>query len=195
MGVSQRACSFSRNLKQARWKAIRNASKRDVRVGSPESLFGENRTAQRQILNHVSGAFDFRHEISRSSAQTRCALCRERQSRNAGGLSSGIDLALRVVERYYGREVAEKTAYDMEYQGQGWMNPDSNQMYATHLVSTTEHPLCAVCGMDIDPKIAPKSVFKGVTYYFCSQEDKKTFRRGSGKIHHAVATGSAAAAF
>jgi len=31
----------------------------------------------------------------------------------AGGLSSGIDLALRVVERYYGRDVAQKTAYDM----------------------------------------------------------------------------------
>ena len=26
----------------------------------------------------------------------------------AGGLSSGIDLALRVVERYYGREVARR---------------------------------------------------------------------------------------
>ena len=54
----------------------------------------------------------------------------------AGGLSSGIDLALRVVERYYGREVARKTAYNMEYQGEGWMNPDSNQTYATSLVST-----------------------------------------------------------
>jgi YHS domain-containing protein len=32
-----------------------------------------------------------------------------------------------------------------------------------------------VCGMDVDPKIAPKSVFKGATYYFCSQDDKKTF--------------------
>src|SRR6184192_728456 len=41
----------------------------------------------------------------------------------AGGLSSGIDLALRVVERYYGREVAQKTAYNLEYQGQGWMDP------------------------------------------------------------------------
>ena len=93
----------------------------------------------------------------------------------AGGLSSGIDLALRVVERYYGREVAQKTAYNMEYQGQGWMNPDSNRVYATALVSTAEHPLCAVCGMDVDPKIAPKSVFKGTTYYFCSNDDKKTF--------------------
>jgi YHS domain-containing protein len=93
----------------------------------------------------------------------------------AGGLSSGIDLALRVVERYYGREVAQKTAYNLEYQGQGWMSPASNAVYATRPVSTAEHPICAVCGMDVDPKIAPKSVFKGMTYYFCSDDDKRTF--------------------
>ncbi len=112
----------------------------------------------------------------------------------AGGLSSGIDLALRVVERYYGRHVAQKTAYDLEYQGQGWMNPDSNQLYATLPVSTAEHPLCAVCGMDIDPKIASKSVFKGVTYYFCSQADKNTFDAAPEKFITAVAPGSAASA-
>ena len=39
----------------------------------------------------------------------------------AGGLSSGIDLALRVVDRYFGREVAQKTASYMEYQSQGWI--------------------------------------------------------------------------
>jgi transcriptional regulator GlxA family with amidase domain len=105
----------------------------------------------------------------------------------AGGLSSGIDLALRVVERYYGREVARKTAYDMEYQGEGWMNPDSNQLYATSPVSTSEHPLCVVCGMDVDPKIAPKSDFKGATYYFCSENDKKTFDAAPGKFITAVA--------
>jgi YHS domain-containing protein len=93
----------------------------------------------------------------------------------AGGLSSGIDLALRVVERYYGLEIARKTAYDMEYQGEGWMNPDSNQVYANPPVSTAEHPLCPVCGMDVDPATAPKSVFKGKTYYFCSQGDKDQF--------------------
>lgn len=38
----------------------------------------------------------------------------------AGGLSSGIDLALRVVERYFGRKVAETTAFYMEYQGKSW---------------------------------------------------------------------------
>jgi transcriptional regulator GlxA family with amidase domain len=38
----------------------------------------------------------------------------------AGGLTSGIDLALRVVERYFGRDVAERTATYMEYQSGGW---------------------------------------------------------------------------
>ena len=94
---------------------------------------------------------------------------------SAGGLSSGIDLALRVVERYFGRDVAQKTAYDMEYQGQGWMNPDSNQAYAEERISTDKHPLCPVCQMDVDPAIAPKSVYKGKTYYFCSQGDKEQF--------------------
>jgi len=104
----------------------------------------------------------------------------------AGGLSSGIDLALRVVERYYGREVAQKTAYNMEYQGQGWMNPDSNQTYAVAAVSTAEHPVCPVCGMDVDPKTAPKSVFKGSTYYFCSDDDKKTFDAAPDKFADAT---------
>jgi transcriptional regulator GlxA family with amidase domain len=39
----------------------------------------------------------------------------------AGGLSSGIDLALHVVDRYFGREVAQRTAGYMEYQSQAWI--------------------------------------------------------------------------
>src|SRR5438094_3317836 len=100
----------------------------------------------------------------------------------AGGLSSGIDLALRVVERYYGRDVAQKTAYNMEYQGQGWMNADSNQVYAAAPVSTAEHLLCPVCGMDVDVPTAPKSVYKGATYYFCSDDDKKIFDSAPDKF-------------
>ncbi|HET7292834.1 MAG TPA: DJ-1/PfpI family protein [Vicinamibacteria bacterium] len=41
----------------------------------------------------------------------------------AGGLSSGIDLALHVVDLYFGREVAQRTADYMEYQGAGWKEP------------------------------------------------------------------------
>ena len=39
----------------------------------------------------------------------------------AGGLTSGTDLALRVVERYFGRAVAQTTAAYMEYQSTGWI--------------------------------------------------------------------------
>jgi transcriptional regulator GlxA family with amidase domain len=39
----------------------------------------------------------------------------------AGGLTSGVDMALRVVERYYGRGVAQQTAEFMEYQSKGWV--------------------------------------------------------------------------
>jgi len=39
----------------------------------------------------------------------------------AGGLTSGIDLALRVVDRYFGRDVAQTTATYMEYQSKGWI--------------------------------------------------------------------------
>jgi putative intracellular protease/amidase len=38
----------------------------------------------------------------------------------AGGLSSGIDLALHVVELYYGREVTDETVQHLEYEGTGW---------------------------------------------------------------------------
>jgi transcriptional regulator GlxA family with amidase domain len=37
---------------------------------------------------------------------------------SSGGLTSGMDLAFRVVERYFGRELAEGTAYKIEYRQQ-----------------------------------------------------------------------------
>ena len=39
----------------------------------------------------------------------------------SGGETCGIDLALRVVERYFGRKVADQTAVFVEHQGKGWM--------------------------------------------------------------------------
>ena len=38
----------------------------------------------------------------------------------AGGLTSGIDMALRVVERYFGRSVAETTARYLEHDSKAW---------------------------------------------------------------------------
>jgi len=105
----------------------------------------------------------------------------------AGGLSSGIDLALHVVERYFGRDVAKSTAYQMEYQGQGWMNPGSNSAYAVVRASTDAHPVCPVCDMDVDPKLAPKSVHLGKAYYFCSASHKGQFDAAPDSFIKAIA--------
>lgn len=43
-----------------------------------------------------------------------------RRIATAGGLSAGIDLALRVVSRFHGTEIAQSTASRMEYAGEGW---------------------------------------------------------------------------
>jgi YHS domain-containing protein/putative intracellular protease/amidase len=92
---------------------------------------------------------------------------------SAGGLSSGIDLALHVVERYFGREAARKTAFDMEYQGEGWLKPQSNSIYVTTPTAATRQPLCPVCGMEVDPKLT--SDYRQKTYYFCTQAHKIQF--------------------
>ena len=93
----------------------------------------------------------------------------------AGGLSSGIDLSLRVVERYFGRNAAAETAYYMEYQGAGWMDPDSNHTYRARRASNNGHPVCPVCDMEVDPASAPRTVYHDRTYYFCMPAHKMLF--------------------
>jgi putative intracellular protease/amidase/YHS domain-containing protein len=100
----------------------------------------------------------------------------------AGGLSSGIDLALRVVERYFGGGAARQTAFDMEYQGQGWMNPNSNAIYAQAFSQDENDLHCPVCRMAVDAKSAPKSAYKGKNYYFCSQAHKQEFDAAPAKF-------------
>ena len=46
----------------------------------------------------------------------------------AGGLTSGIDLALHIVERYYGQDVAQVTASILEYRGELWKNPEFDEV-------------------------------------------------------------------
>jgi len=91
----------------------------------------------------------------------------------AGGLTSGMDLALRVVERYFGQDVASQTASLLEYQGQGWLNPASNSEFAGPIKQDPNHPVCAICGMEIDRSLS--STYKGKTYYFCVPEHKQIF--------------------
>lgn len=46
----------------------------------------------------------------------------------SAGETAGIDLALHMVERYYGREVAQSTADFMEYRGELWKNPQYGEV-------------------------------------------------------------------
>jgi transcriptional regulator GlxA family with amidase domain len=46
----------------------------------------------------------------------------------AAGETSGIDLALHVVERYYGREIAQTAADLMEYRGDLWKSPQYGEV-------------------------------------------------------------------
>jgi transcriptional regulator GlxA family with amidase domain len=46
----------------------------------------------------------------------------------AGGLTSGIDLALHIVARYYGDDVAQGTADLLEYKSTLWRNPEYEQV-------------------------------------------------------------------
>jgi putative intracellular protease/amidase len=62
----------------------------------------------------------------------------------AGGLSSGIDLALHVVELYYGRRVAEETARMMEYEGKGWKG--TGAAAASFMAHSGPHPSDIVSG-------------------------------------------------
>ncbi|HRD74288.1 MAG TPA: DJ-1/PfpI family protein [Aquimonas sp.] len=95
----------------------------------------------------------------------------------SGGLTSGIDLALHVVSRYFGNDIAQQTAVSMEYQGQGWRDPNSNAMFAVRPVSTDEHPICPVCEAEVDKQSALPSDFRGKRYYLCSDMDKARFEQ------------------
>jgi transcriptional regulator GlxA family with amidase domain/YHS domain-containing protein len=104
---------------------------------------------------------------------------------SAGGLTSGIDLTMHVVERYYGRETAERTAFALEYQGQGWKSAMSNGAYAKRPPLTGAHPHCPVCEYEFtaeDLKTAPREAYKGKTYYFCSKEDMDRFDKSPEKF-------------
>lgn len=142
--------------------------------------------AGKAATTHHGSYVDFAAKFPDIRVQRGARFVEDGNLASAGGLSSGIDLALRVVERYFGRELAKQTAYDMEYQGQGWMNPDSNSVYAKLRTSIDNHPVCAVCSMAIDPASAPKTVYKGKTYYFCNANHKSIFDASPEKFVSAM---------
>lgn len=85
----------------------------------------------------------------------------------AGGLTSGIDLALRIVERYFGRDQARRTADLLEYQGTGWMHPESSSAYAAPAIAPDGRHLCPVCEMEVGAEALHTTTYGGRSWFFC----------------------------
>ncbi|HET9393652.1 MAG TPA: DJ-1/PfpI family protein [Candidatus Rubrimentiphilum sp.] len=93
----------------------------------------------------------------------------------AAGLSSGIDLALHMVARYFGEDAAHQTAYYMEYQSESWRDGNSNAAYSKPPAPRAGFALCPICWMEVDPKTGLSSQYRGKRYYFCLPEHKQMF--------------------
>ncbi|MEQ1591708.1 MAG: DJ-1/PfpI family protein [Thiobacillaceae bacterium] len=94
---------------------------------------------------------------------------------SSGGLTSGMDLALRVVERYFGRDVARQTARNLEYQSTGWINPASNAEFLKKPVARAGFAIDPVCGAEMSKKTSLNWDYQGKTYYFCGDWCKRHF--------------------
>ncbi|HEX3370644.1 MAG TPA: DJ-1/PfpI family protein [Candidatus Cybelea sp.] len=92
----------------------------------------------------------------------------------SAGLSAGIDLALHVVARYYGKAQARQTAYDMEYQSDHWLDGE-NAAYHKPPAPQPGYAICAVCWMEIDPKNSPLLSYRGKSYRFCMPAHEQIF--------------------
>ena len=68
-----------------------------------------------RATTHHSGYDDFEKWFPKVTLVRGPKYVENRNVSSSGGESSGIDLALRVVERYYGADAARDAAYNMEY--------------------------------------------------------------------------------
>ena len=92
----------------------------------------------------------------------------------SAGLSAGIDLALHVVARYYGKDSAQQTAYDMEYLSESWSDGD-NRRYAKPPVAKAGFAVCPVCWMEIERMQSLELTYAGLRYYFCMPAHRQLF--------------------
>lgn len=127
---------------------------------------------------HHAGFFEFAATYPNVRLKRGARFVEEGNLASAGGVSSGVDLALRVVERYGGHELALQVADGMEYQGKGWLDSNSNKVYAKMPDLTAAPPICAVCLMDTDRSIPIN--YKGKTFYFCMKDHKEMFEKHTG---------------
>ena len=156
---------------------IREAStKTDVTMSVCNGAFVLAKTgllAGKRCTSHHGGYFRFAGMFPDAKLVRGARFVEDGNIASAGGVSSGIDLALRVVERYLGTKATADLADGIEYQGNGWQNPDANEAYAFMPEFNETHPKCPLCLMDGDRSL--KTNHKGKNYYFCAQSEKDFF--------------------
>ena len=97
----------------------------------------------------------------------------------AGGLTSGTDLAFRVVERYFGRDIANQTASMLNIRARAGSTrlptprlPDpSSKVRIILSAPSAAWRLIALSSFS--------STYKGKTYYFCVREHKQILSHAS----------------
>lgn len=87
----------------------------------------------------------------------------------AGGLTSGTDLALRVVERLLGAESAERATTELEHVGDGWRDPTVNAPFAIAAAPAPGVEVCPICEYAVDPAVAPSATRGARTFSFCGE--------------------------
>jgi len=107
----------------------------------------------------------------------------------AAGLTSGVDLALHVVARYFGSEVAERTAAYMEHESDGWRDARGHwdagaPLSAAELESDAlvhpavldgYDPVRLVAGEEVRGRRALSAEHDGYTYLFASEATRASF--------------------
>jgi transcriptional regulator GlxA family with amidase domain len=101
---------------------------------------------------------------------------------SAAGLTSGIDLALHVVDRMLGRETASRTADMLEHESVSWQNPEATMDARWLKASSAAGPESdKVCGMNVPADSKFLVAHGGKQYRFCSEECKRLFAASPGK--------------
>lgn len=105
----------------------------------------------------------------------------------AAGLTSGVDLALRVVERYFGTEVAERTASYMEHESDAWRTArghwddgggarvDDPDAIVHPAVLDGHDPVLLVDGEQRRGRRTLSAEHDGYEYLFTSEETRRRF--------------------
>ncbi|MCC7141357.1 MAG: DJ-1/PfpI family protein [Candidatus Eisenbacteria bacterium] len=127
----------------------------------------------RPATAHHGGYFRFAGAFPEVQLQRGARYVETGNLASSGGISSGIDLALRVVARYLGEAEAHAIVDAMEYQSSGWLDPGSNATYARLPESSAQSPICPLCQMTASTDI--RSEYRGRTYYFCAESEKEYF--------------------